>query len=315
MAGKGCAVAETYLSHAIEAASPSGAEYDTNAKYLLADKQILARILKYTVKEFQDMPVDDIISSIGDDLEVGTRPLDPGLSNLGRVNAAGTEDNVPGEGIIFYDIRFTAYIKEEKMKILLNVEAQRSSNTKKLGYHLENRIIFYLTRMISAQKMTEFFNDDYDSICPVRSIFICMDSKGKEDSIEEIFLDRKTVFGNTSKPHGTDLIKGIIINIRRGKHLKMSQNKLIAMLETLLSPKDTATKKQILTSEYGMVMTAELERRIQTMCNLSESLIEEERLDAIERMIKANATKEQILSYGYTEEEYEEAEKGLFANA
>ena len=105
MAGKGCAVAETYLSHAIEAAGPSGAEYDTNAKYLLADKQILARILKYTVKEFQDMPVDDIISSIGDDIEVGTRPLDPGLSNLGRVNAAGTEDNVPGEGTIFYDIR------------------------------------------------------------------------------------------------------------------------------------------------------------------------------------------------------------------
>lgn len=68
-----------------------------------------------------------------------------------------------------------------------------------------------------------------------------------------------------------------------------------------------------------MVMTAELERRIQTMCNLSESLIEgaieEERIDAIERMIRANATKEQILSYGYTEEEYEEAEKGLFANA
>lgn len=51
------------------------------------------------------------------------------------------------------------------------------------------------------------------------------------------------------------------------------------------------------------------------MCNLSESLIEEERLDAIERMIRANATKEQILSYGYTEEEYEAAEKGLFANA
>lgn len=114
MAGEGCAVAETYLSHAIEAASPSGAEYDSNAKYLLADKQILARILKYTAKEFQDMPVEDIISSIGDDIEVGTRPLDPGLSNLGRVNAAGTEDNVPGEGTIFYDIRFAAYIKEKK---------------------------------------------------------------------------------------------------------------------------------------------------------------------------------------------------------
>lgn len=129
--------------------------------------------------------------------------------------------------------------------------------------------------------------------------------------------------GNTSRPHDTDLIKGIIINIRRGKNLKISQNKLIAMLETLLSPKDTAAKKQILTSEYGMVMTAELERRIQTMCNLSESLIEDavedavekERLDAIERMIKAKATKEQILLYGYTEDEYEKATGRMFAMA
>lgn len=91
------------------------------------------------------------------------------------------------------------------------------------------------------------------------------------------------------------------------------------MLETLLSPKDTAAKKQILTSEYGMVMTAELERRIQTMCNLSESLIEDavekERLDAIERMIKAKATKEQILLYGYTEDEYEKATGRMFAMA
>ncbi|MCM1543412.1 MAG: hypothetical protein NC121_19440 [Blautia sp.] len=312
-------MAETYLSQAIEATTLSGAEYDANAKYLLADKQVLARILKYTIREFQDMPVEDIIPCIGDDIEVSTRPLDPGLSNLRRASMAGTEDNVPGEGTIFYDIRFTAYIKKVGMKILLNLEAQRSSNPKKLGYHLENRIIFYLARMVSAQKMTEFFHDDYDSLCPVRSIFICMDSRSTEDSIEEISLDRKTVFGNTSRPHSTDLIKGIIINIRRGRNLKTSQNRLIAMLETLLSPKDTAAKKQILTSEYGMVMTAELERRIQTMCNLSEGLIEnaieEERLDAIERMIKANATKEQILSYGYTADEYEEAEKSLFTNA
>lgn len=59
------------------------------------------------------------------------------------------------------------------------------------------------------------------------------------------------------------------------------------------------------------------------MCNLSESLIEDavedavekERLDAIERMIKAKATKEQILLYGYTEDEYEKATGRMFAMA
>lgn len=319
MAGKGRAVAETYLSQAIEAIGPSEAEYDTNAKYLLADKQILARILKYTLQEFREMKISDIISCIGEDIEVGSRPLDPGLSNLGRVNLTNTEDNVPGEGIIFYDIRFTVHIRESEMKILINVEAQHSSDSAKLGYHLENRILFYLARMISAQKQTEFFHSDYDSLCPVRSIWICMDAGDDEDSIEEISLSRNTIYGNKKYPYGTDLMKGIIVNARSGENLAKSQNNLIALLEELLSGADATEKKKILSAEYGMIMTEELERRLQNMCNLSQNILEQgmekERKNAIERMIRANATKEQILSYGYTEEEYNAVENDLFANA
>lgn len=65
-------------------------------------------------------------------------------------------------------------------------------------------------------------------------------------------------------------------------------------------------------------MTEELEGWMHKMCNLSE-LVEEraikrERIDAIKRMLKANATKEQIISFGYTEEEIERAESRLYAN-
>ena len=63
------------------------------------------------------------------------------------------------------------------------------------------------------------------------------------------------------------------------------------------------------------------------MCNLSENIeargikegikegIKKERIAAIERMIKANATREQIILYGYTEEEYVEAEGSACINA
>lgn len=119
-------------------------------------------------------------------------------------------------------IRFTAYIKKAEIKILINIEAQKSSDHSKLGYHLENRIVFYLARMISAQKQTEFFHSDFDNLKKVRSIWICMDNDETEDS-------------------------------------------------------------------------AELEGRIQIMCNLSENIIERERIDAIKRMIKANASKERII--------------------
>ena len=63
-----------------------------------------------------------------------------------------------GEGKIYYDIRFNAYLEKEQIKILVNIEAQKSTNPSKLGYHLDNRIIYYLGRMISAQKEVEFTN-------------------------------------------------------------------------------------------------------------------------------------------------------------
>lgn len=341
-------MAQTNLSQTIRSTNDSGSAYDTNAKYLLADKQILSRILKYTIDEFRNMDEEAIMDCIGDDLEIGTEPVDPGLSSLGRVKGTATEDNVPGEGIIYYDIRFTAYLesgrmhhrhilpdapKKKMMKILLNIEAQKSTDPGKLGYHLENRIIFYLARMISAQKQTEFFHSDFDNLKKVRSIWICMDSEEKEDSIKEIFLDTKTVFGNKGITYRMDLMKGIIINIRSTKNfcpeetMEKSQNTLISMLEELFSGKSATEKKQILEDEYGMVMNDELEGKIKIMCNLSEAIkdsafqmgisegIAKERVSAIKRMIKATITKEQIVSMGYTEAEFAEAENAMYVNA
>ena len=59
------------------------------------------------------------------------------------------------------------------------------------------------------------------------------------------------------------------------------------------------------------------------MCNWSEAIketsiqegIKKERLNAVERMIKAGAAKEQIISFGYTEGELAEAESLLCTNA
>lgn len=195
--------------------------------------------------------------------------------------------------------------------------------------------------MISAQKQTEFFHSDFDNLKKVRSIWICMDNDAAEDSIEEIGFDRKTVFGNKKNSYHADLMKGIIVNIRSednnssGEAIKKSKNVLIAMLEELLFEKDAAEKKRILAEEYGMIMTVELERRIQIMCNWSEVVgarafkngfkngfesgfedgILKERIAAIGRMIRANATKEQIISYGYTEAEYAKAESDMYVNS
>lgn len=68
-------------------------------------------------------------------------------------------------------------------------------------------------------------------------------------------------------------------------------------------------------------MAAEFRREVPKMYNLSENIeengkkgIREERIEAIDRMIKDNAAKEQIILYGYTEAEYIEAEKFMYMN-
>lgn len=147
----------------------------------------------------------------------------------------------------------------------------------------------------------------------VRSIWLC--------------LDRNTVYGNRKETYATDLMRGIIISVRNGENTKESQNALISMLQKLLSKSGVEEKKRMLAEEYGMVMTTELEGRVLTMCNWSEAIkemsykegiekgIKKERLSAVERMVKANFTKTQIISCGYTEEELAEAESLLCTNA
>ena len=61
-------MSHTYLSQAVNATNDSGAAYDANVKFLLADKQVLSRILKYAVSEFQDMEIYDIIDCIRNDI-------------------------------------------------------------------------------------------------------------------------------------------------------------------------------------------------------------------------------------------------------
>ena len=141
---------ETNLSNVVEITSKV-AKYDASVKEVLADKQVLSRILKYSLEEFKDIELEDIIKSMDEPVVSGIR-MEPGQTNLSKIVKYSEEDTVPGEGKIFYDIRFAVYLGEEMIKFLINVEAQKSSDSNKLQYHLDNRIIYYLARMISAQK-------------------------------------------------------------------------------------------------------------------------------------------------------------------
>ncbi|MDD2970871.1 MAG: hypothetical protein PHE02_01905 [Lachnospiraceae bacterium] len=277
---------ETYLSTALDVTDGVNPRYDSNVKHLLSDKQILARILKYAVEEFMDMSIESILPCIGNKIEVDEVGVDPGYSNITRVEGIETEDIIPNEGKTIFDIRFSANRFNQEYKILINVEAQKSTNPQKLGYHLGNRIIYYLSRMISAQKQREFIKSEYDNLKKVKSIWICMDSADDEDSIEEIYLDKRTIYGKPPKTECPDLLRGIIIRLRNNENVKESKNQLISMLEELLSTESSEVKKKRLSEKYNLMMTEEFERRLDTMCNLSAVIEEKSREEGMDLLAK-----------------------------
>lgn len=345
------AVRETYISKTLSALGDGVAKVDEKIKALLADKQILARILKYSVEEFKEYDILEIINRI-EEVEILEVPVDAGLSyksknEFGKISGSNTEDNVPGEGVIYYNIRFNVTKGKKRIKVLINIEAQATTSVSRLGYHIENRMTYYLSRMISAQKEQEFFGSDYDKIKEVISIWICMDARKNEDSIIEYQLRPEVKFGENIHPEEINLLKGILIKIRGGKNMTQSKNKLIEMLEYVIADHSVEEKKNYLKNECGVEMTKELERKVEAMGEsmgraILQGMLEDawdkgvaqerrntekerenlqrerentqkEREHAIAAFISFGIPKEKILEKGYTEEEYTKVKKKLFS--
>ena len=113
-----------------------------------------------------------------------------------------------------------------------------------------------------------------------------MDADDAADSISRISLKQDTLFG---MPYGfpeLDKMCGMVIRIRNNNNAAESKNKLIAMLEDVLSSEDSDVKKHKLEDKYDMKMTTELEGRINGMCNLSDVVEERGIEQGMERGIK-----------------------------
>ena len=247
-------------------------QYDTQCKKVLANKIILAWILKYTMKEFQSFTVEEIAKSIEGNPEIGEYRVNPGESNVKpeKITGSNTEDKVPDEGSIYYDIRFYVHTphKKKRTKILINVEAQRSFYP---GYSIVTRGIFYGARMISAQLDTEFKIPNYDDMKKVCSIWICMNAPDYiGNAIAEYSIGKNDIVpGVTDIPREYDKLSVIMVCLNR--RAAENENRLTEMLNILLSTKIAGEEKaKILQEEFEIPMEQGEEKEMDLMCNLSE---------------------------------------------
>ena len=189
-------------------------QYDLNARYLLANKNILARILAGCVREFSTMTPEEIIPFIGDDIHIGSVRTEPGMTN-GRIRGIQREDYTPEEGRIFFDLLFTVNLPDrENIRIFVNIEMENSHFPQQA---LLSRSIYYPVRELSSQGGRNFSltRQEYDRLRKVYSIWILMNvPEYMADTIKTIRLQDHTIYGNDYVlPGSYDLMETILIGV------------------------------------------------------------------------------------------------------
>ena len=239
-------------------------QYDMYAKRVLSNKKILAYILHRVVHELSDLSVDEIVECIDNDPSVSKIPLMP--------NIVGTkqEDQVAGEGTIYFDVRFTILRNETDLKILCDVEPQKDYYS---GYHIFTRGIFYCARMLSAQVGTEFMISNYDEMKKVYSIWLCFNPPRRVgNAITRYFIQKEDIFGHTNVDSSAyDKLE--VVQICLDEDANEQEDELIRLLNTVFSTKKSFHEiENIVENEYNIPMNDSFGEEVQQMCNLSEGI-------------------------------------------
>ena len=254
--------------------------YDESCKNILANKIILAWIMKSCMKEYKDCSIRDIADHyIEGTPEISQREVhrdEAPASDPGKIRGENTEDKAVNEGTVRYDIMFRAILPQgqERIELIINIEAQKDFYP---GYPLIKRGIYYGCRMISSQYGTIFTNSHYEKIQKVYSIWICFNPPEKrKNSINIYSVKEKNVVGKVKEKEADyDLLTAVMICLDSGKEENhqegTEESEILRLLEVLFSTeRELKEKEKILENEYGITMTYEEKEEVEKMCNLSE---------------------------------------------
>ena len=254
-------IEKTYLSRSVEA-SESVERYDEYAKMILADKSILAWILKYTAKEFEESSIDEIKQYIEDSAHICSVNALNKDDDITAIAGMNTESSIPKEGKVYFDVRFfTKESNPKYRKMLFDIEAQ---NDFKPGYDLLPRGIFYCARMISMELDTEFKTDNYNNLKKVYSIWVCTDApEYAENTITEYSIAPRDIYGGLKMHKKYDYMSVVLICLGEEQ---AKNNKLLSLLHTIfISELSVDEKEDILENEYNIKMHRKIRKEIESM--------------------------------------------------
>ncbi len=282
-------------------------QYDEAVKKVLANKWVLAHILKGCVEEYEKCSIEEIAQKyIEGKPEIGKIGLHKDETNrlqseVGQIEGMSLEDNSQTEGKVFFDIRFRTIAPGSddgsEIRLIINIEAQ---NKYYPGYSIEKRGIYYGSRMISAQYGTVFHHAEYEKIQKVYSIWICTNPPTElKNTITKYQIQSKPLVGDYV-PHREKYDLMTLVTICLDTETVSTTSDLLGFLDVLLSVEKTVSEKRdILTNDYGVPMTKQFESEVEEMCNVSEGVFER----GIEQgELKLSKLIEALLQSGRTED-------------
>ena len=172
----------------------------------------------------------------------------------------------------------------------MNLEAQKDEPT---SYHILNRAVFYVSRLVSSQKERDFVKTNYNDIRRVFSIWVCMGMD--ENSMAYVHLAKDDLLGFYPWKGRLDLLNIVLIGISNELPEHDEKYELHRLLTTLLSMELTVDEKLgIMETEYSIHVDEKIREDVSAMCNLSQGIKDNTLVDVIINMYENNFTIDQI---------------------
>ncbi len=172
-------------------------------------------------------------------------------------------------------------MKDGMSRVIVNLEAQKDEPA---GYHILNRAVFYVSRLVSSQKERDFVKTNYNDIRRVFSIWVCMGMS--ENSMAYVHLAKDDLIGSYPWKGRLDLLNIVLIGISNELPEHDEKHELHRLLSTLLSMELTINEKLgIIKTEYNIPVDDKIREDVSAMCNLSQGIREKGRAEGEEKII------------------------------
>ena len=246
-------VSDNYSSDSYEHLDPT---YDAVAKNLFSNRKILALLLHLSIEEFSGVSIDDIVDRIGDVSQTDE------VSPRNFISQLNSESKPIDKKTLYFDIK-TWVQTEDKNDVLCYINFEMQQKDDPDNYSIEERGIYYCSRLISEQLGKITNNLNYSSLRKVYSIWIV--SNAKYEKLKRY----RIVDEEFNHKHKADLLELIII--RLDEDTKAS-NDLFKMLHQLLFNYNNVEVINWL--KDFVKVDNDIKEGVDDMCNLSAGVYE-----------------------------------------